>query len=195
MEESIRRKNERYQIIKTGEKTLRQLTDSMEEVMSKTKAEIKAEVERLNTKDMLTTDNVLQSVKKHSDTVLFPRYCYAHFHCGLNSINSLFVDGCIAIEYRLETRFGGEEAEEEADDLLAKTAPAAMERGHSTRPHTTASSTSRKGGTLGRAQTAASPERTLHLKLFSKEALAESLDILKVTTAGSNYIYFTMLIT
>jgi ElaB/YqjD/DUF883 family membrane-anchored ribosome-binding protein len=73
MQESIRRKNERYEIIKTGEKTLRQLTDSMEEVMSKTKAEIKADVQRLSTKDMLTTSNVVRKVKEHSDTVLFPR--------------------------------------------------------------------------------------------------------------------------
>jgi hypothetical protein len=82
---------------------------------------------------------------------------------------------------RLENRFGGESGEEE-EDLFAKTAPAAMDRGNA-RASTASSSKSRKGDTLGRAQTAAgvSPERAMHLKLFKKEALAESLNILKVS--------------
>ena len=159
MEESIQRKNERYNIIKTGQQTLRQLTSSMEEVVSKTKAELKAEVESLNSKDMLTTENVLARVAKHSDSVLFPR---------------------------LQNRFGTDEHEEDDDehgDYLAQTAPAHMERGRaSTRPSTTATTQSRKGSTVNRAQTAAgaTPGRTLPLKLFSKEALDESLNILKV---------------
>lgn len=39
--ENIKKKNDRYQAIKDGEKTLRSMTDKIAEVMSKTKAEIR----------------------------------------------------------------------------------------------------------------------------------------------------------
>jgi hypothetical protein len=45
--ENIQKKNERYEAIKTGEKTLRSMTDKMEEVMAKTKAEIRVRHEPL----------------------------------------------------------------------------------------------------------------------------------------------------
>lgn len=39
--ENIKKKNDRYQAIKDGEKTLRSMTDKIAEVMSKTRAEIR----------------------------------------------------------------------------------------------------------------------------------------------------------
>ena len=39
--ENIKKKNDRYQAIKDGEKTLRSMTDKIAEVMSKTRVEIR----------------------------------------------------------------------------------------------------------------------------------------------------------
>jgi hypothetical protein len=96
LEESIRDKDERYRAIKDGEKALKRMTESITEVISKTKMELtvsnslsslsffltdwtvclscfQCQMDRLNSKDMLTADNVMTKVHEHNDTILFPR--------------------------------------------------------------------------------------------------------------------------
>jgi hypothetical protein len=67
--ESIQKKNERYEAIKTGEKTLRSMTDKMEEVMSKTKAEIRVCILDFT------------SLHTSSDTHLFPAHYVSVLCC------------------------------------------------------------------------------------------------------------------
>jgi hypothetical protein len=73
MEDSIKLKNDRYDAIKEGERTLRSMTEKIEEVMSKTRAEIRISTENLSAKDLLTAENLMNVVKEHSEKVLFPR--------------------------------------------------------------------------------------------------------------------------
>ncbi len=89
--ENIEKKNGKYKAIKDGERTLKSMTEKMAEVMAKTRAEIrvrsifpsmshsvlsssaKMETMKLNAKDKLTPDTIIETVKSHSEKVLFPR--------------------------------------------------------------------------------------------------------------------------
>ena len=140
---------------------------------------------KLNIKDKLTADTILETVKVHSEKVLFPRFfiLLLFFHFLLLCKLYLF-DNNLFLYLRLENRFG--------ESTLGET--------NNQRPSTISNGSQSLGTPAGsRAQTSSgtvrpkSPAPAIQLKVFSKEKFEESLKSIKVCFLNFyfNYDYFT----
>jgi len=194
LEESIRSKDERYQAIKDGEKALKRMTESITEVISKTKMELTCQMDRLNSKDMLTTENVVSKVHEHNDTVLFPRLKnrFSHLEGEDGPANDTqSARASTAGTTQSGTTGGGEEPsaqqQEEhqqeqsldaADKALASTLPAPVSKPMSqSRPGTGSLNKTTKTVSLRPK----SPTTNLGLKVLSKNKINDTLSMMKLT--------------
>lgn len=199
LEESIRAKDERYKTIKEGEKTLKRMTDSMAEVISKTKMELTSEMNRLNSKDILTTDNVVAKVHEHNDTVLFPRLRSRFSHMPLPDDDPPTEERLAAATTTSKSADFGSTAVSESDvknsskdapATLASSLPLPSSRSPSkARPFTTGGM-NRKGspGSGSFSLRPKSPTPAIGLKVLSRSRINDTLDNMKMTLEERNAV-------
>lgn len=213
LEDSIRAKDERYKAIKDGEKALKRMTESITEVISKTKMELTCQMNRLNSKDMLTADNVMTKVHEHNDTVLFPRLRNRFAQMPLEDDEGPSPSSSVDLnkprgdeqKEEEEQEEGQEEQEEEEQEEekqeqaptgngLASTLPppsstlpasSKPQSSSSSRPHTTG--TGKGGGGLSKTTPLRPkpPTAAMGIKILSKSKINETLDIMRMTLEES----------